>query len=276
LRIEQGYDVTITGTIPINAGTASSSALVVAWVAFLLATQRGEVPHSREAIAQFAYQAEVREFREPGGMMDHYTSAIGGLLYIDCREPIRYEPLPAQLEGFVLGESLVAKETTETLRRSREAANQGFAMLAEMVPDFDVRTTPLAQVERYLERLPEEVARVTRAQLIDRDLCQQARRLLSKPRLDAAEQRRLGLMLLEHQRQLREGIGVSHPKLDELVEAAMDAGALGAKLNGSGLGGCMFAYAPGHELEVKMAIDLAGGRGHVVEVTPGVKVDIER
>ncbi len=276
LRIEQGYDVTVTGTIPINAGTSSSSALTVAWVAFLLATQRDHVPHSREAIARFAHQAEVLEFEEPGGMMDHYTSAVGGLLYIDCREPIRVTPLPAELEGFVLGETLVPKKTTDTLRRSRIAANEGFAMLAEMVPDFDVRTTPLAQVEHYLGRLDEDPARVVRAQFVNRDLCQAGRRLLSRDYLEHDDQRRLGRMLLDHQRELRDGVGVSHPRLDELIDAAVAAGAMGGKLNGSGMGGAMFAYAPGRQYEVKQAIDEAGGRGHIVSMTGGVSVDVER
>lgn len=36
-------------------------------------------------------------------------------------------------------------------------------------------------------------------------------------------------------------LGVSHPKLDQLVQVALQAGALGAKLTGSGQGGCMIA-----------------------------------
>ncbi|MBC7287469.1 MAG: GHMP kinase, partial [Armatimonadetes bacterium] len=276
LQIEQGYDCTITGNIPINAGTSSSSALTVAWVAFLLATQRGSVPHSREAIAKFAHQAEVLEFKEPGGMMDHYTSAVGGLLYIDCREPITVEQLPCELSGFVLGDTRVPKETKDTLRRSRQAATEGFQMLAEMIPGFDVRTTPLDQIERYLDRLPEDAARVVFAQICNRDLCQEARRLLSRSRLDEQGQKRLGRMLLERQKHLRDGIGVSHPKLDELIEAAVEAGALGGKLNGSGMGGCMFAYAPQRQEEVKAAIEAAGGRAYVVELTAGVRVEVER
>ena len=92
LDISQGYDCEIHGTIPINAGTSSSSALTIAWLTFLLHTQGGDVPRSPEHIAHFGYEAEVREFKEPGGMMDHYTSAVGGLLYIDCRQPIRVTP----------------------------------------------------------------------------------------------------------------------------------------------------------------------------------------
>ncbi|MCD6352054.1 MAG: GHMP kinase, partial [Armatimonadetes bacterium] len=79
-----------------------------------------------------------------------------------------------------------------------------------------------------------------------------------------------------HQRQLRDGVGVSHPKLDELIEAAVEAGALGGKLNGSGMGGCMFAYAPGREREVKAAIEEAGGRAYIVSCTGGVHVEVER
>ena len=38
-EFEQGYDVEISGNIPVNAGLSSSSALVVAWIRFLVATQ---------------------------------------------------------------------------------------------------------------------------------------------------------------------------------------------------------------------------------------------
>lgn len=41
------------------------------------------------------------------------------------------------------------------------------------------------------------------------------------------------------------GLGVSTPELDGLVTAALAAGALGAKLTGGGLGGCILALAPG-------------------------------
>jgi mevalonate kinase len=38
-------------------------------------------------------------------------------------------------------------------------------------------------------------------------------------------------------------LGVSSPELDTLVAAALDAGALGAKLTGGGQGGCLLALA---------------------------------
>jgi galactokinase len=54
-----------------------------------------------------------------------------------------------------------------------------------------------------------------------------------------------------------------------MVEAAMEAGALGGKVNGSGGGGTMFAYAPGRQNEVKEALDAAGGRGMIVRPRQG-------
>jgi len=89
---------------------------------------------------------------------------------------------------------------------------------------------------------------------------------------DSLDQERLGAMLYEHQEQLRDGIRVSCPQLDVLVDAACEAGALGGKLNGSGCGGAMFAYAPGKQDEVAEAINRAGGTAYKVNVRGGVSV----
>lgn len=51
-----------------------------------------------------------------------------------------------------------------------------------------------------------------------------------------------GARLTENHRLLRE-IGISTDRIDVLVEAALAAGSLGAKITGGGLGGCMIALA---------------------------------
>lgn len=270
LHLKQGYDCTVRGTIPINAGTSSSSALVVAWTAFLLATQESDLPREREDIARYAHMAEVVEFEEAGGMMDHYASAVGGLMHIDCREPITVTRLPAKLEGFVLGDSGVPKNTVGTLRASRDDTRAGLAILKRHVPDFDLLTTSLAEAEQYFPLMPENVRRRVRANFINRDLCREAKELLSRPVVEEVEH--LGQLLYRHQEQLRDGIGVSHPKLDAMLDAALEAGALGGKLNGSGCGGCMFAYCPGKQDEVKAALEAMGCRAFKIEISNGVQV----
>jgi galactokinase len=56
-----------------------------------------------------------------------------------------------------------------------------------------------------------------------------------------------------------------------MLEVAMKAGALGGKINGSGGGGCMFAYAPENTEKVAEAIEAAGGKAYIIEVGEGVK-----
>lgn len=267
LKLTQGYDCEIHGTIPMNAGTSSSSALTIAWASFLLSTQEGDVSRDPADIAMFGYWAEVREFEEPGGMMDHYSSAVGGLLYIDCQQPVTVTHLGAKLEGFVIGDTLVPKNTTGVLRESRAATNAGLATLTESIPDFDFKTIPVEEAKAFFPRMDKDVRRRIEANFVNRDLCQEARKMLSNGHLNPG---RLGEMLYGHQVQLRDGIGVSHPKLDQLIEAAMEAGALGGKLNGSGCGGAMFAYAPGKQGEVAEAIRRAGGRAYIVNLRGGV------
>ena len=265
-----GVEATVRGTIPINSGTSSSSALVVAWTALLMAAATGETPDPA-TVARLAHRAEVLEFDEPGGMMDHYTSAVGGPLYIDCRGPITFSALPAKLDGFVLADSLVRKPTTEMLLRTRVFVREAVALLRVHSPDFDLRTTPWEAISDYADRLPECQRRPLHAQFINRDLCQAARQMLESGQVDPP---RLGAMLLAHQEQLRDGLEISHPRLDALLDAAVEAGALGGKLNGSGGGGAMFAYAPGKQEQVAEALTRAGGRAFVVSPRGGVTVEI--
>ena len=272
MHVTHGLDCAIHGTIPINSGAASSSAVTVAWVSLLLATQDASLPAGREDIARYAHAAEVLEFHEGGGMMDHYASAVGGLLHIDCAEPITVTSLPARLEGFVLGDSRVPKDTVKTLKDSRDAVRAGIAILADKIPGFCFKTTPTEDAAQYFDLMPPDVRRRVSANFVNRDLCIEARSMLGHPSFDEV---RLGAMIYEHQVQLRDGVGVSHPKLDAMIDAAMEAGALGGKLNGSGCGGTMFAYAPGRQAEVKEAIERAGGEAHIVHLRGGVTVRTE-
>lgn len=72
-----------------------------------------------------------------------------------------------------------------------------------------------------------------------------------------------------------ERIGVSCPELEALNQAALEAGAYGAKLSGSGGGGIMVALvAPEQRTHVASAIEQAGGKPIVAAVAvPGVQVN---
>ena len=279
--LSQGWDCTMTSTIPINAGVSSSSAMIVAWLKFLIESSairnpQSEIPNAFD-LARLAHEAEVLEFGEPGGMMDHFAAALGKVIYVDCRPPFKAEYLPLELDGFVLGDSLEKKQTLGVLGDSKGDVIEGIRMLGQRYPGFDLHKTPASEVLPLVDRLPERIGRKVRANLVNRDLTVQAMEMFKTARLsspqagiDADE---LGDLLTRHHEQLRDGIGVSTVKIDRMLEAALEAGALGGKINGSGGGGCMFAYARGREDAVMQAIESAGGKAYRITIDSGARVE---
>ena len=73
---------------------------------------------------------------------------------------------------------------------------------------------------------------------------------------------------LSRNQELLGSLGVSTPVLAELCDAATGAGALGAKLTGSGGGGCILALAPEREAVhgIARALERRGARTFHVEV----------
>jgi len=68
-------------------------------------------------------------------------------------------------------------------------------------------------------------------------------------------------VLMNRNHSLLQEMAVSCPELDHLVAAAREAGALGAKLSGGGLGGCMVALvAPERRAKVMSALRAKGAR----------------
>jgi len=266
-RLKQGYDCQIHGTIPINAGLSSSSALIIAWITFL--SYIFEANLTPYYVGELGYQAEVDEFREAGGMMDHFTSALGGLLYINTKTLYDCKSLDANLEGIVLGDSLERKNTVDDLARVREQVQIGVSKLRKIMPNFDLKKTPFQEVEPLLSSLSPTTAKKIQANIINRNLTKQAKNLLSSNNFSPNA---LGVLLNAHHEQLARNLEISTPKIEKLVKAARNAGALGCKINGSGFGGCMFAYAPENSENVANAIEGAGGKAYIVSISEGCKI----
>lgn len=115
-----GFDIKMDSTIPIGKGMCSSSTMVIVLIKALL--ESIEHPHAQEParVAQLGFVSEVAEFHEPGGMMDHYSSALGSLVHIDFTDGAKATPIAAQIPGcFVLFDTLQAKDTTKVLADSK-------------------------------------------------------------------------------------------------------------------------------------------------------------
>ena len=128
----------------------------------------------------------------------------------------------------------------------------------------------LEDVDRVQSRLTDHQYKVLRGNIFNRYLTRVAKTLMTTEPFDAVQ---FGHLLFKHYEQLRDNLEISTPKIDRMINAAMEAGALGAKINGSGGGGCMFAYAPEHTEAVATAIEQEGGKAYIIRVGKGVNIE---
>lgn len=242
-----GFEVIINGTIPINAGASSSSAMIVAWINFLSRIANKDI--TPRQIAEMAYQAEVKEFKESGGMMDHFTSSLGGLIFMETEpffRPRRIEFLEENFKQcFILIDSKQRKNTVIDLHDVKQKSLNSFEEIKKLFPKFDRYTTTLKEIDNYLEQLKVGIRKVLIANICNRNITKKALKILNKAQrkiLSISEKEELGNLLLEHHNHLSQNLGVSTKEIDDLIKICVENGACGAKINGSGFGGTLFAY----------------------------------
>jgi len=265
-----GFDCIVRGNIPINSGTSSSSALIVAWVRFLLEVVDHPQKNDAIYIARMAHKAEVVEFSEPGGMMDHFATSLGGVLFLDFRSSQPAQKLTASLGKFVLGDSKESKDTKGILARVKNGMLSILKNYPDEIPYEKLPELSIEDVAGLRSKLSAEQFDLLRGFLENKEITFKALHALKRPVLDHLE---FGNLLNRHQAVLRDVLRISTPKIDRMLEAALKAGALGGKINGSGGGGCMFAYAPDNPEAVAEAIREAGGVPYIVDVDEGVRVE---
>ncbi|MFW9950197.1 MAG: galactokinase family protein, partial [Candidatus Thorarchaeota archaeon] len=177
IKFKTGYKVKISGDLPINAGVASSSALIIAWLHFLnlISNQRFNL----HQLALMGYDAEVTEFNEGGGMMDHYSAAYGNLLYLNPSLPkpnvTNYDLI---LQGFVLGDSTEKKNTVDDLINIKKTCITSIEIMKKIYPNFNQFQSKLKEVAPFLPNLNREYQKKIKGILINRDLTLQAKALI--------------------------------------------------------------------------------------------------
>ena len=266
MSFTNGLECEIKSQIPFQAGTSSSSAIVVSWINFLAQLVDTPTKWSNMTIGELAYLAESIEFQEPGGIMDQYTVACGGLLHIKSEPSISLQTVDAQLGHFVLGDSCESKETIDILENCKNRRLKIFDKIRSHNPNFDLHKV---RYQNDLPYLDEQENKLLFATLKNRDLLEQGFKELKKEEINHEY---LGELLNQEHQILRNELNISTEKIDSMLSASMDAGAYGGKINGSGGGGCMFAYSPKNPEAVVSAIESVGGKAYIIGKDEGTKI----
>ncbi|AIY17453.1 galactokinase [Pimelobacter simplex] len=213
-----GLDVAVTTDLPLGGGLSSSAALECA-VAVAVAGLLGRPldRSGRRSIAEACRRAETEHVGAPTGGMDQLASMLGtadGALLLDFADParprVRDVPLPLAAAG------LTVLVTDTGVRHVLADGDGGYAQR---------RRECAAGDPRRLRHVTTEDARVGAA----------------VEAIEARDWGTLGVLMTASHTSLREDFEVSVPELDTAVDAALAAGALGARLTGGGFGGCTIA-----------------------------------
>jgi len=244
-----GFDGVVASDIPIAAGLSSSSALVIASALAIL-----------RASSKALDSLELAELMAEG---EHYVGTSGGGMdqticlcgQSGSATKIDFNPLrltPVGMPGawrFIIAHSLErapkAGRAKEVYNRRVEECRRAGEILAD---------------ELGIVRGPGTYARLT-AQISEEDLLFAAGRGLddlhhrrfrhvvtegrrvseAREAMIASDEKLFGELMCESHHSLRDDFDVSNELLDRLVEIAVGAGAVGARLTGAGLGGCVVA-----------------------------------
>jgi galactokinase len=234
-----GADIAIDADLPAGAGLSSSAALECATA--LALTELHQVPVPRPELAALARRAENDFAGVPSGIMDQIAALLsraGHALLLDCRTgtgtPVPLDPAAAGLTllvidtraGHALGDGRYAERRRDC---DRAAAALGVRSLRDVT---DAGQLTRLSSDPSLQRLAGHV------------LAEQRRVLRAADLLLAGDQASLGPLLTASHHSLRDRFQFSWPQADEAVEAALEAGAAGARMTGGGFGGSVIALIP--------------------------------
>lgn len=212
----------------IPAGSGlGSGAAASVSMALVTCQASGCVPEPR-GIAWLAWQGDVIAHGGMGTGLDSGASALGGIVRYSLQDGPKRIDAKVPLR-LVIGDTLLRSSTATSNTSSR----------------------------KWLDQHPARIHLMAEMGLV----VEQAQEALNRGDMEA-----LGhFMNLCHL--IKEKVGLSLPKIETMIEAALEAGALGAKISGKGSGGIIIALAaPGDEEKIAAAIDGAGGKGVIAEV----------
>ncbi|MDT4987588.1 MAG: galactokinase [Micromonosporaceae bacterium] len=227
----------VASDVPVGAGLSSSAALECATLAALVDLGGGEIPPPERV--RLAQRAENEFVGVPTGIMDQSISTLGRAghaLFLDCRT-LDVTHLPFDLAPAGLAILVINTNAPHALVDGEYARRRASCYDAARTLGVDaLRDVPVAALPAVLPRLDDVTARRVRHVVTENQ-----RVLDTVDLLRAGDITAIGPLLTASHRSLRDDYEVTVPELDTAVEAALAAGAHGARVTGGGFGGCVLA-----------------------------------
>ena len=186
------------------------------------------------------------------------------------KDGIEVRKYPDQLGDFVLADSLIRKDTTGTLGYIKSHVLRGLDEVQKKIPGFSLKSRLEEQEKAAIDELPPVERRLLEGTLKTRDIRAEGEQLFQARNFDHVG---FGRLLNLQQDVVRDHLQISVPKIDRMIKTSLEAGALGAKINGSGQGGCIFAYAPDRAREVCEALERLDSKPQIVNIDSGAAFD---
>jgi galactokinase len=236
-----GADIFISGDIPGGSGLSSSAALLCATAVAMV--DLGGVEIDPLSLALLCQRAENVVVGVPSGMMDQTASMMstaGHALMIDAQGPrveqVPFDPAAEGLTVTVLVTNVV-HELADGQYAERRAACEQAASILGVATLREVVGLPLGEIEDKLQ----DAVLFKRTRHVVTEI---ERTLRAVDLLRAGDLLAVAPLISESHVSLRDDYEVSCAELDTAVEAALSAGALGARMIGGGFGGSAIAIVP--------------------------------
>ncbi len=231
----------VDSDLPVGAGLSSSASFSVA-VSSAMIRLTGESSLSALRLAELCMESEHSALGTGCGLMDPYTSLFavrGCALLIDCAEKT-HRLVPCQFHSA----SLVVINSGQPRTLAESGYNQRKRELTEALEKVKKTVSGEGRIWGFkdealsaLPKLPETLARRLRHALTEDERVFEFAEALGNRDLA-----RLGQLLLESHKSLRDDYEVSTNALDFIVDTLLNSeGVLGARLVGGGFGGSVLA-----------------------------------